>query len=99
MKTTLAFSVIAALCMPAPTVQATSETTSFSVSAAIQEDGNTAMLIGAGRIKAKNGNTFTIHSDDGNDYFAEVVGSYIVGDYVYHSDPVNGWVEILGHAD
>ncbi|HLF63855.1 MAG TPA: hypothetical protein VI603_08880 [Saprospiraceae bacterium] len=97
MKTTLTISVIAALCMPAPTVQATLVRTQTEICA--PDNGTTAILIGAGTLKAKNGNNFTIHSDDGNDYFAEVVGSYIVGDYVYHSDPVNGWVEILGHAD
>lgn len=97
MKTTLVISIMAALCLPAPTVQATSETAQTEIS--VSHNGTSALLIGAGTLKSKNGNCFTIRSNDGHDYFAEVVGSYIIGDYVYHSDPVNGWVEILGHAD
>lgn len=97
MKTTLVILIMAALCLPVPTVQATSETIQTEITAST--NGTAAVLIGAGTLKSKNGNCFTVRSDDGHEYFAEVVGSYIVGDYVYHSDPVNGWVDILGHAD
>ena len=82
--------MIAGLCLCAPTTQANDDRTSYSC---VQ-----ASMIGAGTIKSKTGNTFTIRSDDGNTYQAEVIGSYVVGDYVYHTDPINGWVVILGLA-
>ncbi len=102
MKTTLVLSIIAALCLPAPTIQATSETTRLSTHAdgvCNQKINAPAMLIGAGTIRAKSGNNYTLRSDDGSTYQAQSTSSYEIGDYVYHGEPSYGWVEILGHAD
>jgi hypothetical protein len=97
MKTTLVFSVIALLCTTTPTIQATSKTIQEEVW--IPDNNTTAMLIGAGTIRQKSGNNYTILSDDENTYQAVSEVSYVVGAYVSHSDPVNGWVEILGPGD
>ena len=55
--------------------------------------------IGSGIIKRKSGNNFIIASDDGYEYLAVVPENefYAVNDAIYHSDPVAGWVDILGH--
>lgn len=100
MKTILATAVMAALCLFAPTIHANHEfqqTPLLTISTAV--DFAPAMLIGAGTIKSKNGNNYVVRSDDGNFYFANSETAYAVNDYVNHSDPVLGWVEILGHAD
>lgn len=95
MKTVFALLVMACFALETPATQATTHIESVCVLHASCEDPG---LTGVGRIRMKNGNTFTIESDDSNTYFAEVTGSYVVGDFVLHSDPVNGWVEILGYA-
>ena len=52
-----------------------------------------------GTIKSKNLTRMTIASDDGNEYFALPSTEYEVDELVWHSDPVNGWVTILGHVE
>jgi len=102
MKTKLAISVIAGLCITAPTFQAAealNENKPVVLTTTLDVYAPCATLIGAGTISEKNGNNVTIRSDDGNSYLAEAVESYKLNDYVSHSDPKDGWVEILGHAD
>jgi len=95
MKTTLVFLLLAALCMPAPTIQANTGFTSILI-VDKRTIISTAEMIGSGIIRSKSGNNYTILSDDENTYQAVSEVSYVVGAYVSHSDPVNGWVEILG---
>lgn len=100
MKTILAIAVMAALCLSVPTIHANhdfQQTHSLTITTAV--DFAAPMLIGAGTIKSKNGNNYVVRSDDGNFYFANSETAYAVNDYVSHSDPVLGWVVILGHAD
>lgn len=52
-----------------------------------------------GNIIRKEGNKFAIMSEDGNEYTAPVETGYQVGDYIYHSDPVNRSVFITGHVN
>lgn len=95
------FSVIAGLVAPAISSQipayGSANTPTLAESCDVM--GASATLIGGGTVRAKDGNTYTIDSDDDNTYFAESLVSYLVGASVLHSDPVNGWVEILGHTE
>lgn len=59
---------------------------------------NEEMADPRGRIKSKNGVTFTIESEDGNEYLAPVIPGYKVGDLVTHTEPTSGTVQITGPA-
>jgi hypothetical protein len=96
MMKTLSFVLVAGLYISAPALTAMPETSIRFSANGIHKDAGSLMLIGTGRIRSKNGNNYTIQSNDGNTYSAECTESYVIGSEVYHSDPVNGWVEILG---
>jgi hypothetical protein len=103
MKHVFMLTLVAGLFIPAFTSNASVTESAIPTqepfSTAIQRAISSAVMIGSGVVRSKSGNNYTIQSSDGNTYLAEDTVSYLVGASVLHTDPVNGWVEIIGHSE